>query len=82
MEPGQQWLRLWRHTADALTKDDMLRNAPFMSKLQYNLNQSTKLCIKENAFRNAVCGVAAILSMSYILTHFPLDIYTRNLIAI
>ena len=55
LSPGQHQVIIW-------TSARILLIAPFTNKLQWNLNQNTKLFINENALENVVRKMAAILS--------------------
>ena len=65
-ELGQHWFRQWLVACSApshyLNQCWLIVNWTLRNKLQWNLNQNTKLFIYENAFENAVCEMAAILS--------------------
>ena len=65
-QPGQHWFREWLVAWTAPSRylnqcwnivDMTLRN-----KLQWNINQNTKLFFHKNVFENVVCEMAAILS--------------------
>ena len=52
-------LSVVHHSAITWTNADLLS---FGNKLQWNMNKDTIIFIKENAFENDVCKMAAILS--------------------
>ena len=76
---AQRWFRWWLVICSA--PSHYLNQSWFIvyywtlrNKLQWNLNQNTKLVIHENAFENVVCEMAAILSWGDELTPFSHDI--------
>ena len=65
-ESGQHWFRQWLVAYSApshyLNQCWVIVNWTHRNKLQWNLNQNTKLFIHENTSENIVCHMAAILS--------------------
>ena len=55
LSPGWRQAIIWTNTGILLI--ELLRN-----KIQWNLNRNSYIYINENAFQNAVCEMAAILS--------------------
>ena len=51
-----------QHQAIYLNQHWLIVNWTLMSKLHWNLNQNTKFFIHDNAYENAVCEMATILS--------------------
>ena len=65
-ELGRHWFREWLVACSApshyLNQHWVIVNLTPRNKLQWNFNQNTKLFIHENASKNIVCKMAAILS--------------------
>ena len=65
-ELGQHWFRQWFVACSApshyLNQCWLIVNWTLRNKIQWNLNQNTKLFIHENAFENDFCEMEAIFS--------------------
>ena len=81
-ELGQPWFRLWFGACSApshyLNQCWLIVNWTLRNKLQWNLNQITKLFIHENAFENVVWKMAAILSGPQCVNPPGADVMTRT----
>ena len=66
IELGHHWFRKWLVSYSApshyLNQCWIIANFTLRNKLQWNVNQNTKLFIHENVSENVVCEMAAILS--------------------
>ena len=77
------WLRWWLvpyfEPSPYLKQCWVIVNWTFRNKLQWNLNQNTKLFFHENACENIVCEMAAILSRRrWVNSPRPGDAYMRQ----
>ena len=65
-ESGKHWFRLWLVAYSApshyLNQCCIIVNWNLRDKFQWKFNQYSKFFIRENAFENVVCEMAAILS--------------------
>ena len=73
-ESGQHWFRQWLLAYSVpthyLNQCSLIVHRTLRNKLQWNLNQNSKIFIEENAFESVVCEMVAILFRGRWVNHW------------